>query len=140
MKTNRIKLSRWIQRVTESEVSNYRAINSKTNQDDIIQEIATVDIVTCSVGPNALKFIAPLVAKGIDARPNDATPLAVIACENAIGATDILAEYIKGANNTPQHRLEDHHERARFANSAIDRIVPAQEVDNGLDVKLEKFY
>jgi mannitol-1-phosphate 5-dehydrogenase len=125
---------------SESEVSNYRAINSKTNQDDIIQEIATADIVTCSVGPNALKFIAPLVAKGIDARPNDATPLAVIACENAIGATDILAEYIKDANNTPQHRLEDHHERARFANAAIDRIVPAQEVENGLDVKLEKFY
>jgi mannitol-1-phosphate 5-dehydrogenase len=123
----------------ESTVTNYRAINSKTNEEDVIKEITTADLVTCSVGPNILKWIAPVIAKGIDARSNDATPLAVIACENAIGATDTLAEHIKHEKNTPQHRLEDHHERARYSNSAIDRIVPAQEEDAGLNVKLEKF-
>jgi len=121
-------------------ISNYRAINSKTHEADVIAEITTADIVTCSVGPNILKFIAPVIAKGIDARPNDATPIAVIACENAIGATDTLAEHIKHPKNTSEDRLEDHHERARYANSAIDRIVPAQDPDAGLDVKLEKFY
>lgn len=125
---------------TESAITNYRAINSKTHEADVIKEITTADVVTCSVGPNILKFIAPVIAKGVDARPNDATPIAVIACENAIGATDTLAEHIKHSNNTPEHRLDDHHERARYANSAIDRIVPAQEADAGLDVKLEKFY
>ena len=120
-------------------ISNYRAINSKTNEADVIDEITTADIVTCSVGPNILKFIAPVIAKGIDARPNDAT-IAVIACENAIGATDTLAEHIKHPKNTSEERLDDHHERARYANSAIDRIVPAQDPDAGLDVKLEKFY
>merc|ERR1712000_143396 len=107
---------------------------------DVIDEITTADIVACSVGPNILKFIAPVIAKGIDARPNDATPIAVIACENAIGATDTLAEHIKHPKNTSEERLYDHHERARYANSAIDRIVPAQDPDAGLDVKLEKFY
>ena len=125
---------------TESVITNYRAINSKTHEHDLIQEIATADVVTCSVGPNILKFIAPVIAKGIDQRPNEANPVAVIACENAIGATDTLAEHIKHPNNTPSHRLDDHHERARYANSAIDRIVPAQDPDAGLDVKLEKFY
>ncbi|KAK3939023.1 mannitol-1-phosphate 5-dehydrogenase [Diplogelasinospora grovesii] len=125
---------------TESVISNYRAINSKTHEAELIQEIATADVVTCSVGPNILKFIAPVVAKGIDQRPNDLPPIAVIACENAIGATDTLAEHIKDPQNTPSHRIEDHHERARYANSAIDRIVPAQDPDAGLDVKLEKFY
>ncbi|TVY67455.1 Mannitol-1-phosphate 5-dehydrogenase [Lachnellula suecica] len=125
---------------TETTISNYRALNSKTHEADVIKEITTADIVTCSVGPNILKFIAPVIAKGVDSRPNDATPIAIIACENAIGATDSLAEYIKHEDNTPGHRLEDHHERARFANSAIDRIVPAQEADAGLNVKLEKFY
>ncbi|TVY40452.1 Mannitol-1-phosphate 5-dehydrogenase [Lachnellula subtilissima] len=130
---------------TTSTISNYRAINSKTNEADVIKEISTADVVTCSVGPNVLKFIAPVIAKGIDARSNDATPIAVIACENAIGATDILANYIKSEENTPGHRLEDHHERARFANSAIDRIVPEQPIDQVtkkplLDVKLEKFF
>lgn len=125
---------------TTTTISNYRAINSKTNEADVIEEITTADIVTCSVGPNILKFIAPVIAKGIDARPNDATPIAVIACENAIGATDTLADYIKHPKNTSEDRLDDHHERARYANSAIDRIVPAQDPDAGLDVKLEKFY
>jgi mannitol-1-phosphate 5-dehydrogenase len=125
---------------SEETITNYRAINSRTHEADAIEEIRTADIVTCSVGPNILKFIAPVIAKGIDGRPNDATPIAVIACENAIGATDTLANYIKHEDNTPGHRLEDHHERARYANSAIDRIVPAQDPGAGLDVKLEKFY
>lgn len=125
---------------SESVITNYRAINSKTHEEDVIKEISTADIVTCSVGPNILKFIAPVIAKGVDLRPNEATPLAVIACENAIGATDTLAGHIKHEKNTPQHRLDDHHERARYANSAIDRIVPAQDPAAGLNVKLEKFY
>lgn len=125
---------------TENVITNYRAINSKTHEQDLIEEIATADVVTCSVGPNILKFIAPVIAKGIDRRSNEAAPLAVIACENMINATDALAEHIKAPQNTPEHRLEDHHERARYANSAIDRIVPAQDPDAGLDVKLEKFY
>jgi mannitol-1-phosphate 5-dehydrogenase len=125
---------------SETTITNYRAINSKTHEADVINEITTADIVTCSVGPNILKFIAPVIAKGVDGRSNDATPLAVIACENAIGATDTLAEHIKDGKNTHPSRLEDHHERARYANSAIDRIVPAQDPSAGLDVKLEKFY
>ncbi|KAM0270437.1 hypothetical protein ACHAQH_009441 [Verticillium albo-atrum] len=124
----------------ENTITNYRAINSKTHEDDLIQEIATADVVTCSVGPNILRFIAPVIAKGIDQRSNDLAPIAVIACENAIGATDTLAGHIKDPKNTPEHRLEDHHERARYANSAIDRIVPAQDPNAGLDVTLEKFF
>jgi mannitol-1-phosphate 5-dehydrogenase len=125
---------------TKDTITNYRAINSKTHEADVIQEIVTADVVTCSVGPSILKFIAPVIAKGVDARPNDARPIAIIACENAIGATDTLAQHIKHPKCTPEHRLADHHERARYANSAIDRIVPAQDPNAGLDVKLEKFY
>ncbi|KAF5520738.1 Mannitol-1-phosphate 5-dehydrogenase [Colletotrichum aenigma] len=124
----------------ENVITNYRAINSKTHEADLVEEIATADVVTCSVGPNILKFIAPVIAKGIDKRPSNLAPIAVIACENAIGATDTLAQHIKDPRNTAPHRLEDYHERARFANSAIDRIVPAQDPDAGLDVTLEKFY
>ena len=125
---------------SESTITNYRAINSRTNEAELVQEIATADVVTCSVGPNILKFLAPVIAKGIDARSTDLTPVAVIACENAIGATDTLAEFIKSPENTDPARLADYDKRARFANSAIDRIVPAQDPDAGLDVRLEKFY
>ncbi|KAK4247316.1 mannitol dehydrogenase C-terminal domain-containing protein [Corynascus novoguineensis] len=125
---------------SESTITNYRAINSRTHEAELVQEIATADLVTCSVGPHILKFIAPVIAKGIDARSPDLTPVAVIACENAIGATDTLAEFIKSPQNTNPDRLADFDKRARFANSAIDRIVPAQDPDAGLDVRLEKFY
>ncbi|KAI9152217.1 Mannitol-1-phosphate 5-dehydrogenase [Paramyrothecium foliicola] len=125
---------------SENKITNYRAINSKTHEADLIEEISKADIVTCSVGPNILKFIAPVIAKGIDRRAEGETPLHVIACENAIGATDTLASFIKDPKNTPENRLEDHHLRARYANSAIDRIVPAQDPNAGLDVTLEKFF
>lgn len=118
-------------------ISNYRAINSKTHEKDVIQEIATADIVTCAVGPNILKFIAPVIAKGIAARSMP-KPLAVIACENMIGGTDALHGYIK--ENTEPSGLQALEKQAVFANSAIDRIVPAQPEGAGLDVRIEKFY
>ncbi|PWY76565.1 mannitol-1-phosphate 5-dehydrogenase [Aspergillus eucalypticola CBS 122712] len=118
-------------------ITNYRAINSKTHESDVIQEIATADVVTCAVGPNILKFIAPVIAKGIDAR-TESKPVAVIACENAIGATDTLHGFIK--QHTSQDRVESLYDRAQFANSAIDRIVPQQAPNSGLDVRIEKFY
>ncbi|KAJ5634977.1 Mannitol-1-phosphate 5-dehydrogenase [Penicillium longicatenatum] len=118
-------------------ITNYRAINSKTHEEDVVQEISTADVVTCAVGPNILKFIAPVIAKGIDIRSTP-KPLAVIACENMIGGTDALHGYIK--DNTDPARVESLGERAQFANSAIDRIVPAQPADAGLNVRIEKFY
>ncbi|KAH6605449.1 mannitol-1-phosphate 5-dehydrogenase [Trichoderma cornu-damae] len=125
---------------SESTITNYRAINSRTHEELLVDEIRTADLVTCSVGPNVLRFIAPVIAKGIDRRADDQSPLHVIACENAIGATDTLAVYIKDPQNTDPSRLKSHHLRARYANSAIDRIVPAQDPNAGLDVTLEKFF
>ncbi|KAJ5805028.1 Mannitol-1-phosphate 5-dehydrogenase [Penicillium riverlandense] len=122
---------------TTKTITNYRAINSKTHESEVIQEIATADVVTCAVGPNVLKFIAPVIAKGIDRRTMP-KPLAVIACENAIGGTDTLRKYIE--EKTDAQRRTSMGERAQFANSAIDRIVPAQAPDSGLDVRIEKFY
>ncbi|KAI4128033.1 MAG: hypothetical protein LQ338_002924 [Usnochroma carphineum] len=122
-----------------NKITNYRAINSKTHQDDVIDEISSADLVTCAVGPTILKFIAPVIGKGIDKRTAP-KPIAVIACENAIGATDTLAGHIKESKNTPEDRLSSINDRARFANSAIDRIVPGQDPDAGLNVKIESFY
>lgn len=121
----------------EFTIDHYRAINSKHDEDKVVQEIATADTVTCAVGPNVLKFIAPVIAKGIEARSLD-YPLAVVACENMIGATDALAGFIK--EKLSAETLQNIDAKARFANSAIDRIVPQQDPNAGpLDVKIEKF-
>ena len=118
-------------------VSNFRAVNSKTNQQDAVKEVASADVVTCAVGPNILKFIAPVIAMGIDSRTSS-KPVAVIACENAIGATDTLHNFVR--EHTTDDRVKSLHSRAHFANAAIDRIVPTQAPDAGLNVRIEKFY
>lgn len=120
-------------------IDNYRAINSKHNEADAIKEIADADVVTCAVGPNILKFIAPVIAKAIALR-TASKPLAVIACENAINATDTLAGFIKDPKNMSEDVLKELPKKAEFGNSAIDRIVPTQDANAGLDVKIETFY
>ncbi|TKA31422.1 Mannitol-1-phosphate 5-dehydrogenase [Salinomyces thailandicus] len=118
-------------------IDNYRALNSKNEMEKVVEEIATADIVTCAVGPNILKFIAEPIAKGINQRQKK-DPIAVIACENAIGATDTLKGFImEKLNDDTKSNLDS---KARFANSAIDRIVPIQDEDAGLNVKIEKFF
>ena len=120
-------------------ITNYRAINSKYNEQDVAKEISEADVVTCAVGPSILKFIAPVIAKGIKARTMS-KPLAVIACENAINATDTLANFIKDPKNMDAEDVNNLPAKAEFGNSAIDRIVPTQPKDAGLNVVIESFY
>ncbi|OAL35562.1 hypothetical protein AYO20_05181 [Fonsecaea nubica] len=120
-------------------ITNYRALNSKYNMDDVVKEIANADIVTCAVGPNVLKFIAKPIADGIAARTKS-KPLAVIACENMINATDALKALITDEKNMKPEVLKDLSSKAEFGNSAIDRIVPTQPPHANLDVVIESFY
>lgn len=125
----------------EFTIDHFRAINSKHEMAKVVEEIASADVVTCAVGPNILKFVAEPVAKAIEARTLD-YPLAVIACENAINATTtwrgFIEKYIEEKLN--KDTLKDMDKRARFANSAIDRIVPQQDPNAGMNVKIEKFF
>jgi len=121
----------------EFTIDHYRAINSKHEMDKVVHEIATADVVTCAVGPNILKFVAEPVAKAIEARKLD-YPIAVIACENAINATTTWKGFIEG--KLSEETLKNIDKKARYANSAIDRIVPQQDKDAGLNVKIEKFF
>src|SRR3954468_22342746 len=66
-------------------VDGYRALNSRTHEAEVVAAIASADLVTTAVGARVLAFVAPVIAKGLAARPDDARPLTVIACENAIG-------------------------------------------------------
>ena len=122
---------------SEFVIKNFRAINSKHNEEQVVDEIATADVVTCAVGPAILKFIAPVIAKGIEKR-TASKPLSVIACENAIGGTDTLMGFVKDKLSAEtKANLQD---KVRSGNSAIDRIVPLQDPNAGMNVKIEKFY
>ncbi|TFD37120.1 mannitol-1-phosphate 5-dehydrogenase [Cryobacterium sp. TMT1-19] len=119
-------------------VDTFRAINSATDEAALIDEIATADIVTTAVGPTVLRFVAPVIAAGLGRRSAELPPLAVMACENAINATDVLAEQIWA--NVPEPERAAVAERVVFANTAVDRIVPGQAEDDGIDVTVEAFY
>jgi mannitol-1-phosphate 5-dehydrogenase len=117
-------------------IDNYRALNSRHSMDQVVLEIATADTVTCAVGPEILKYIAEPIAKGIEAR-RESTPLAVIACENLIGATDTLRGFIE--TRLSCETTVNIAQKACFANSAIDRIVPVQPKCAGMNVLTEDF-
>ena len=73
-------------------VTGFRAINIATDPDELIAAIATADVVTTAVGPTVLRFVAPHIVAGLGLRDPAAAPLQVMACENAINATDLLRD------------------------------------------------
>ncbi|GAA4053034.1 mannitol-1-phosphate 5-dehydrogenase [Arthrobacter methylotrophus] len=118
-------------------VSGFRALNSGSEEAAVVAEIATADLVTTAVGPHILKFVAPVIARGIAGRSPSLAPLQVMACENAINATDLLHAEVEAAWDGAAGDLSS---VAVFANTAVDRIVPTQAPGQGLDVTVETFY
>lgn len=119
-------------------VDGYRALNSGTDEPAVVAEIASAEIVTTAVGPNILRFVAPVIAKGIRERAAGLGPLAVMACENANRATDLLrTEVLAALAGESAGWIAD---RVVFANTAVDRIVPGQAEGQGLDVTVEDFF
>jgi mannitol-1-phosphate 5-dehydrogenase len=116
-------------------VTGFRALNSGVDPDAVAAEVATADVVTTAVGPTVLKFVAPLVLAGLRLRDPALPPLQIMACENAIGATDLLRIEIVGLAGEQWDAS-----RAVFANTAVDRIVPAQPAEGGVDVTVEPFF
>ncbi|WP_026550664.1 mannitol-1-phosphate 5-dehydrogenase [Arthrobacter sp. Br18] len=118
-------------------VDNYRALNSRSQEASVVGEIASADMVTTAVGPQVLKFLAPVIAAGIAGRSDTQAPLQVMACENAINATDLLRNEVVAVYSGADGELA---QRAIFANTAVDRIVPNQAPGQGLDVTVETFF
>jgi mannitol-1-phosphate 5-dehydrogenase len=122
----------------QERVDNYRAINSRTDEPAVVAEIASADMVTTAVGPTVLKFLAPVILAGLRERPDGAARLAVMACENAINATDVLVGHIRAL--VPDAQWPAVAAKAVFANTAVDRIVPGQSSGEGLDVTVETYF
>lgn len=112
-------------------VDRFRAVNSAQDAAAAEAAVAEADIATCAVGAGVLKFIAPVIREGLRQRAADAPKLVVLACENAINATDTLRDFV--LDGAPELA-----ERAIFANTAVDRIIPAVHAD-GVDVVVEDF-
>lgn len=120
------------------QVDNVSAINSNENLDALLDAIVEADIVTTAIGPNILKFIAPNIAKGLTKRiATNKTPLNIIACENMVGGSTVLKNFVY--ENLADDIKPEVDKLIGFPDAAVDRIVPAQKNDEKLLVKVEEF-
>lgn len=123
----------------ETLVKNVWAINSAETPEQVVDEIATADIVTAAVGANILPHIAGSIAEGLKQRlQTSKKPLIIIACENMVGGTDYLKEKIYESLSQEEQRQFD--EVYSFPNAAVDRIVPNQNNEDPLLVQVEPFF
>ncbi|MGO4183314.1 mannitol-1-phosphate 5-dehydrogenase [Paenibacillus sp. TAF43_2] len=119
-------------------VDHITAIDGK-NIDSVAKTIAEADIVTTAVGVSVLKHIAAAVAKGIELRiESSKAALPVIACENALGGSTILKQFVYGHLSADVQAKADQH--IVFPDAAVDRIVPLQQNEDPLEVMVEPFY
>ena len=119
----------------DHEVTGFSGVNSASDLDGLREQIVSADMITTAVGPRVLQVIAPTIAEGLRARAEAGVEdrVAVMACENAINATDGLAEAIRAV-------YPEADQVAIFANTAVDRIVPDQAPGQGLDVTVETYH
>ena len=119
-------------------VENVSAINSDKDLDALLDAITDADIVTTAIGPNILKFIAPNIAKGLVKRiaTND-TPLNIIACENMVGGSTALKNFVYAA--LPEDAKAKVDKLIGFPDAAVDRIVPLQKNEEKLLVQVEPY-
>ncbi|MEK4437460.1 mannitol-1-phosphate 5-dehydrogenase [Paenibacillus sp. FSL K6-2862] len=120
-------------------VSNVTAIHVG-KQDRVAEQIASADLITTAVGVSALEDIAEPIAKGIYLRMknNNQAPLHIIACENAIGGSTRLKKRVYPFLDEQTRTKADRY--ISFPNAAVDRIVPAQDHKDPLQVTVEPFY
>ena len=120
------------------QVDNVSAINSKENPDALLDAIVEADIVTTAIGPNILKFIAPNIAEGLTKRiQKNQTPLNIIACENMVGGSTVLKNFVyENLSDDVKGKVD---KLIGFPDAAVDRIVPAQKNDEKLLVKVEEY-
>ncbi|MDX8342366.1 mannitol-1-phosphate 5-dehydrogenase [Rossellomorea sp. YZS02] len=119
-------------------IEHVSGLNNLHQEEEVIETIGQSTYLTTAIGPNILPRIAPLIAKGIEKRvASSDEPLYVIACENQIGATDILKKHIM--DNLKQETIGQLEGKVYFFNSAVDRIVPMQD-QGSLDVLVEPYY
>lgn len=105
---------------TKKVIDNISAI-SMNDTASIIKAITNADIITTSVWANNLSKIAPIIAKGLNARLIENKPkINVIACENAMFATQILKQAMLNSSDIDEASLN---QAAAYPSTAVDRVV-----------------
>lgn len=114
-------------------VDGVHALHLVDQHEAVIAALAEAEVITTAVGVPILVHIAPLLVEALQARGGKGHKPVIMACENAIGATDRLREAVADRDPTVL-------DRAVWANTAVDRIVPAQRPELGVNVEVEPYF
>lgn len=120
-------------------VQNVTAIHTN-NRGAVAEAIAESSLLTTAVGMASLKHIAESIAEGIALKleRGGGKPLHVIACENAMAGSSLLKRRVLSYLSEEQRKLAE--VCVAFPNTAVDRIVPAQEHEDPLQVTVEPYH
>jgi mannitol-1-phosphate 5-dehydrogenase len=119
------------QEINQILVTDISAILTKNLfNDENLEYLKDVNLVTTSIGENNLHFITNELIKLINLKQAQNQPLIVISAENGNRVSSYLKELIKD-----QVSLE----QIYFVDAVVDRIVPRQKAA-GLNIDVEKYY
>ncbi|AGK96375.1 mannitol-1-phosphate 5-dehydrogenase [Clostridium pasteurianum] len=126
---------------SEEEIDNVKAV-SLNDTEKLEKIILEADLITTSIGANNLKSTGELLNKLLMKRFKICGDklLDIIACENALFATNILKESIL---EEATQEFKDYLDKSvGFPNSTVDRIVPNVKIkkESPIDVAVEDFY
>lgn len=112
------------ERETTYTVKNVRAING--NDTDIVADaVAGAAIASVSVGANALKYVAPALAKGIALRREaGAPPLNILICENLLDAQHVLKNLL--LSHLPAEYADYLDTHIGLVETSVGRMIPVQ--------------
>jgi len=124
----------------KEKIENVKAVHLKDLK-GLEEAIDDADLITTSIGANNLKSTGVLLRGLLEKRAQKSKKVFdIIACENALMATDIIKNSIfEDASDNLKEYLDTY---AGFPNSAVDRIVPNVDIEKELpiDVAVEDFY
>jgi mannitol-1-phosphate 5-dehydrogenase len=124
----------------KEKIENVKAIHLN-NKEELKKAIIEADLITTSIGANNLSSTGKLLKEMLEERmKNTEAALDIIACENALFATNILKEAILDGASAEFGEYVG--KNIGFPNSAVDRIVPNVNIEKELpiDVAVEDFY
>jgi len=102
-------------------VENVRAVNGR-DEAAVVAEIASADIMATALGVNVLRFVAPLIARGVAARAAEGRPLNILICENLIGSDQYLYGLV--APHIPEKVKPFFEQNIGFVSVSVGRTVP----------------
>ena len=92
----------------EKIIDNVSALSLLNNQEEIIEAITQVDLITTSVMKTNLVSVAPILAKGLKRRLSEGRGrVLVMACENAIMGTDTLVNLMVDTGIITMDQLQE---------------------------------